>query len=59
MRKEELWLMFEGYHDYVVIDDNRIMIEDEEEDVPEEVYERAAACELMGVMVFYLSAWED
>lgn len=65
MTKQELEIMFEGYEDYVEIEENKLTVldfegfdEDWEEimvDVPDVVYERAAACELMKVQVYFTS----
>lgn len=65
MTKQELEVMFEGYEEYVEIKENELLVldfegfdEDWEEimvDVPDVVFERASACELMGVEVHYTS----
>lgn len=65
MTEKELRKMFEGYEEYVLLDDDRVLVLDFEGfdknwneicvDVPDIVYERAAACELLGVSVHYAS----
>ena len=65
MSEQELKVMFEGYEEFVEIHDNVITVYDFEGfdenweeimvDVPDVVFERASACELMGVEVHYTS----
>jgi hypothetical protein len=65
MTKEELLNMFKGYEEFVTVQDNEVYVydfegfDDEWEeimvDVPDIVYERASACELMGVIVRFAS----